>query len=141
MGSQEALSWLDTPSVHGYLLGRDVANGRDTRRAAQRYAKLVEQGKDVRLWDAALRQQIYLGDESFIRRMQSLLAPERARAAEVPRSQRRTRPDSIQGYLKSYERDEAIVKACREGGHTLSAIAREVGLSVSRVSRIIAAYE
>jgi REP element-mobilizing transposase RayT len=141
VGSQAPLSWLDTPSVHGYLLGRDVANGRDAKRATQRYEKLVDQGKDVRLWDAALRQQIYLGDESFIQRMQSLLEPERARAAEVPRKQRRTRPDSMQGYLKAYERDEAIMKACREGGHTLSAIAREVGLSVSRVSRIISAYE
>lgn len=141
VGSQVPLSWLDTPSVHGYLLGRDVANGRDAKRAAQRYEKLVEQGKDVRLWDAALRQQIYLGDDSFIQRMQSLLEPVRARAVDVPRRQRRTRPDSIQGYLKSYERDEAIVKACREGGYTLSAIAREVGLSVSRVSRIVAAYE
>lgn len=141
VGNQEPLSWLDTPSVHGYLLGRDVANGRDSQRAAQRYEKLVEQGKDVRLWDAALKQQIYLGDDSFIQRMQSLLEPDRARAAEVPRSQRRTRPDSVQTYLKAYERDEAIVKACREGGHTLSSIAREVGLSVSRVSRIVAACE
>lgn len=127
--------------MHGYLLGRDVANSRDSKRAAQRYEKLVEQGKDVRLWDDALKQQIYLGDDSFIQRMQSLLEPDRARAAEVPRSQRRTRPDSIQTYLKAYERDEAIVKACREGGHTLSSIAREVGLSVSRVSRIVAACE
>jgi len=77
VGSQAPPSWLDTPSVHGYLLGRDVANGRDAKRAAQRYEKLVEQGKDVRLWDAALRQQIYLGDDSFIQRMQSLLEPER----------------------------------------------------------------
>lgn len=141
VGNQAPPSWLDTPSVHGYLLGRDVANSRDSKRAAQRYEKLVEQGKDVRLWDDALKQQIYLGDDSFIQRMQSLLEPDRARAAEVPRSQRRTRPDSIQTYLKAYERDEAIVKACREGGHTLSSIAREVGLSVSRVSRIVAACE
>lgn len=93
------------------------------------------------MWDVALKQQIYLGEDSFIQRMQSLLEPDRAHAAEVPRSQRRTRPDSIQTYLKAYERDEAFVKACREGGHTLSSIAREVGLSVSRVSRIVAACE
>lgn len=37
VGNQAPLSWLDTPSVHGYLLGRDVANGRDSKRAAQRY--------------------------------------------------------------------------------------------------------
>jgi len=141
VGIESALPWLDTPAVHGYLLGRDVASGRDAKRAAVRYEKLVEQGKDVRLWEDALRQQIYLGDDSFIQRMQALLEPERIRAAEVPRPQRRTRPDSIQAYMKAYERNEAMVRACREGGHTLSAIAREVGLSVSRVSRIIAAYE
>lgn len=140
-GTDTAPPWLDTPAVHGYLLGRDVATGGDAMRAAVRYEKLVAQGKDVRLWDAALKQQIYLGDDSFIQRMQALLEPERIRAAEVPRPQRLTRPDSIQAYLNAYERNEAMVRACREGGHTLSAIAREVGLSVSRVSRIIAAYE
>lgn len=141
VGSQLPQPWLDTPSVHGYLLGHDVATSRDARRAALRYEKLVEQGKDVRLWDESLKQQIYLGDDAFIQRMQTLLEPERSRAAEVPRSQRRPRPDSIQTFLKAYERDEAIVRACREGGHTLSAIAREVGLSVSRVSWIVAASE
>lgn len=65
-----------------------------------------------------------------------LYKPDRACAAEVPRTQRRGRPDSIQAYLKTCERDEAIVRACREGGHSIE---REVELSVSRVSWIIAA--
>jgi putative transposase len=33
---------------------------------------------DVRLWDEALRQQIYLGDEAFVERMQKLADPQRA---------------------------------------------------------------
>jgi hypothetical protein len=119
VGSHVAQDWLDTPAVHGYLLGHDAADGSDVRTAAQRYAKLVAQGEDVRLWDDALRQQIYLGDEAFIQRMQALVEPERSRAMDVPRRQRRS-PDSIQAYLKMYERDKAIVKACREGGHSLS---------------------
>jgi hypothetical protein len=114
---------------------------RDAQRAALCYAELVEQGKDMRLWEDALKQQIYLGDDAFIRRMQALLEPERTRAVDVPRAQRCTRPDSIRTYLNTYARDEAIVRASHEGGHTLSAIAREAGLSVSRVSRIVAAYE
>ncbi len=125
--------------MHGYLLGRDVSSGRDAKRAALCYEKLVEQGKDVHLWDESLKQQIFLGDDAFIQRMQVLLAPERVHAVEVPRIQRRGKTVTIQTYLKTYARDEAIVRACREGGHTLSAIAREVGLSVSRVSRIVAA--
>jgi hypothetical protein len=95
----------------------------------------------VRLGDGALKQQTYRGDDSFIQRTQALLEHERIRVAEVPSHQRPTRPDSIQAYLTAYERNEAMVRACREGAHTLSAIVREVGLSVSRVSRIIAAYE
>lgn len=126
VGSQPQ-RWLDTPSVHGYLLGRDVATSRDAEHAALRYEKLVEQGKDVHLWDDALKQQIFLGDDAFIQRMQTLLDPERARAEAVPRG---AKLDSIQTYLKVYARDEAMVTACREGGHSLSAIAREVGLSV-----------
>ena len=141
VASQTPPLWLDTLAVHGYLLGRDVANSRDTKRAALRYTKLVEQGKDVRLWDDALKQQIFLGDDTFIERMQALLEPERARSPEVPRVQRRTRKDTIRTYLKAYDRNEAVARACREGGYTLSAIAQEVGLSVSRVSRIVAAYE
>ncbi len=37
-------------------------------------------------------------------------------------------------------RDEGIARAHREGSYSLSAIAREVGLSVPRVSRIVAAH-
>jgi putative transposase len=119
VGKRAPQTWLDTPAVHAYLLGRDATTMRDAQRAALCYADLVEQGKDVRLWEDALKQQIYLGDDAFIRRMQALLEPERTRAVDVPRAQRRTRPDSIRTYLNTYARDEAIVRACREGGHTL----------------------
>lgn len=131
--------WLDTASVHGYLLGRDVATAADARRAAQRYAKLVAQGKEVRLWDDALRQQIFLGDETFVERMQTLLEADRLVTTDIPRAQRSRRPKSLRAYLGEYGRDEAIYQAHREGGHTLSAIAGELGLSVSRVSRIVSA--
>lgn len=121
-------------ALAGYAVGAwlfagpcDVDTSRDAEHAALRYEKLVEQGKDVHLWDDALKQQIFLGDDAFIQRMQTLLDPERARAEAVPRG---AKLDSIQTYLKVYARDEAMVTACREGGHSLSAIAREVGLSV-----------
>src|SRR5206468_2675234 len=58
--------WLDTAAVHGYLLGRPAQSGADVKKAAQQYAALVAAGRGVRLWDEALAQQIYLGDERFI---------------------------------------------------------------------------
>jgi hypothetical protein len=54
--------WLDTAGLHGYLLGRRAGSAADAHRAAARYATLVAEGRDARLWDSALRQQIYLGD-------------------------------------------------------------------------------
>ena len=44
---------------------------------------------DTRLWETALRQQIYLGDEAFVERMQALAEPGRRGARELPKAQRR----------------------------------------------------
>lgn len=135
-------AWLDTRAVHGYLLGREAKGSRDAARAAERYAMLVAQGKEVQLWDEALRQQIYLGDEAFVVRMQALLSPTKKASSDVPQAQRRIPPVPISRYLKQCDsRDEGIVRAHGEGRHTLTAIAQEVGLSVSRVSRVISAWE
>jgi len=140
-GLVAGLPWLDTSAVHGYLLGYDVASGRDSALAASRYAALVAQGKDVRLWDEALKGQIYLGDESFMTRMQALLAPEQAAASDVPGIQRRPPPLSLEQFLNHHPRNEAIARAHIVGGHSMSAIAKAVGLSVSRVSRIVRGWE
>lgn len=50
------------------------------------YARLVAAAGDVRLWDAALRQQIYLGDAAFVARMQALAEPRRPAARRATRS-------------------------------------------------------
>ncbi len=132
--------WLDAEAVHGAVLGHEVTTTAERRRARRCYAALVAEGTATRLWDAALRQQIYLGDEAFVQRMQARLEPAKRNAAEIPRAQRSTRARTVAQYLKaSRSRDEGIARAHREGGHSLSAIAREIGLSVSRVSRIVAA--
>lgn len=135
------LPWLDTSAAHGYLLGYDVASVGDSALAASQYAALVAQGKDVRLWDEALKRQIYLGDESFMTRMQALLAPEQAAASDVPSIQRRPSPLSLEQFINHHPRNEAIAQAHIVGGHSMSAIAKAVGLSVSRVSRIVRGWE
>jgi putative transposase len=89
IGLTPAPPWLDIAGLHGYLLGRAPRSAADVRRAAERYAALVASGRDVRLWSDALRQQIYLGDEAFVERMQARAEPLRRRSPEVPRAQRR----------------------------------------------------
>ncbi|MDZ4138931.1 MAG: hypothetical protein U1D66_08650, partial [Erythrobacter sp.] len=57
------------------------------------------------------------------------------------RAQRTHEPNLLEWYLEHHERDEAIVRAYRDGGHTQTAIAKAAKLSVSRISRLLAARE
>jgi REP element-mobilizing transposase RayT len=133
--------WLDTVGLHGYLLGHEPRSAADVRRAASRYCALVAAGRDVRLWDQALRRQIYLGDSSFVDRMQALADPARTQATEVPRAQRRKTVSYQQCLAEGDSREQALLRAHREGGVTMTALALELGLSVSRVSRLVARAE
>lgn len=60
---------------------------------------------------------------------------------EIARAQRRPAGQPLAYYFRQAGRDQAIVGAYREGGHTQTAIAEMAGLSVSRVSRLIAKAE
>ncbi|MGH8767841.1 MAG: REP-associated tyrosine transposase [Burkholderiales bacterium] len=141
VGQEAAPEWLDTDGLHGYLLGRAVRSAADRRRAANRYADLVAAAADVRLWDSALRQQIYLGDEAFVERMQALAKPQNTADHDIPKAQRR-KVRSLAQWLGSCEtREEALYQAHTQGTLSMSAIAGELGLSVSRVSRLIARAE
>jgi DNA-directed RNA polymerase specialized sigma24 family protein len=141
VGLAPAPEWLDVDGLHGYVLGRAAQSGGDHRRAAARYAELVAAGLQVRLWDSALRQQIYLGDEAFVDRMQALADPRRSAAREVPKAQRRRARSLAQWLAQCASREEALYLAYTEGGLSMTAIAADIGLSVSRVSRLIAQVE
>ena len=131
-GQALAPMWLDSSALHRQLSPR-------SDEGPQRYAQFVAAGREVKLWEAGLNGQIYLGDDRFVRRMQT-----RARQVndrEIPKSQRRPRARPLSWYLAEHDRNAAIAMAYREGGHTQTAIANACGLSVSRVSRLIASNE
>ena len=110
---------------------------RDKNTARRRYAQFVAQGKGVSLWDGALRGQIYLGDERFVTRIRSRVKDIDI-LGEVPRAQRRVKNLTLEQYLRrSNDRNAGIVQAFRDGGYTQTVIAKELGLSVSRISRVI----
>lgn len=95
--------------------------------------------RDAPLWRTALRQQVYLGDEAFVERVQARAAAARLGAPEVPLSQR-TRPQArtLSDWLAACDaRAEALYRAHREGGLTMTAMARELGVSVARVSQLV----
>ena len=141
-GARPAPPWLDTAMLHGALLRRTRVTPAEQAQAWRQYADLVATARDAPLWASALRQQVYLGDEAFVERMQARAAPERMAAPEVPRPQRaRSRqapPQPLAAWLASCPtREEALYRAVREGGLTMTAMARELGLSVARVSQLV----
>jgi putative transposase len=141
VGQVPTPEWLDSAGLHAYLLGHPVCSVADERRATQRYVALVAAGRDVRLWDEALRQQIYLGDKAFVERMQALAVPQQEASRDVPRPQR-SKPLTLSQWLGSSEsRAQAFLCAHTQSGISMTAIAREMGLSISYVSRLIGCAE
>ena len=136
-GLRPAPDWLDVQAVWGYLLGRNVVDEDTRSQAAQAYAALVQAGQGVQLWAQGLRQQVYLGDEDFVLRMQALASNRAVSAKEVPKAQRAS-PKSLQDWLALCPtRDQALYQAHYASQISLSEIARQLGLSVSRISRIV----
>ena len=122
----------------GYLLGKAAHTDALAQKAGRAYADLVAAGKDVALWPDHLRQQMYLGDEAFVLRMQALASDRAVGDKEIPKAQRAS-PKTLQDWLNELPtRDEAIVAAHRHSHLSLSEMARALGLSVSRLSWIVA---
>lgn len=114
----------------------------DRRAAAARYAALVDEVSDAGLWQQGLRQQVFLGDETFVARMLAQASSRSLEAREVPRPQRRVpSPPKLDFAGEGIERAAAMRTAYVDGGLTMTEIARRSGLSVSRVSRLIASVE
>ncbi|MFN7570755.1 MAG: REP-associated tyrosine transposase [Betaproteobacteria bacterium] len=134
-GAADGPPWLNSGELHLRL-----APQAPQRQGPAAYARYVGAGRDAALWTEALVGQIYLGSAEFGARMQAKFG--RAVSAEVPRAQRRrpaVRP--LESFRAGADRDAGILLAYREGGYTQTAIATATGLSVSRVSRVIAALE
>ena len=156
VGQAPGAPWLDTAGLHGYLLGQDADTPALVAQAQQRYAEHVAAGRGVALWDEALNRQIYLGDHEFVQRMLDAAAPpatghgakrmdkrREQQQREVPKAQRqRQRPRTLAWWLKHCPtREEALRRAHTEGGQTMTALAQELGLTVARVSQLVAKAE
>jgi REP element-mobilizing transposase RayT len=140
-GQADTPPWLDTMGLHGYLLGREPAGRGDHRTAARRYERLVADGLGVDLWSQALTQQIYLGDDDFVSRMQALASRPRLRDRAVPKAQR-SRPRTLRQWLKACAtREEALRNAYVHSGLSMTSMAAELGLTLARVSQLIARAE
>lgn len=134
--------WLDSAGLYGYLLGRPAASAADRRRAASIYVEMVDEDAGADLWSQGLHRQVFLGDDAFVERMLAHVPASALRADGVPRAQTRSVVRSGRSDLDSNaDRGHALRAAYAEGTRTMTELAGQLGLSVSRVSRLIAKAE
>jgi putative transposase len=131
-GLETAPEWLDVDGLHSHLLQRAAITPAQHRLAGDRYARLVASEPGLQLWPGRLHGQIFLGDVDFAKRM-------RAAAVATRRAPRMSWAD----WLKRADgiREQALWLAHTEGGMAMTDLAGQIGLSVSRVSRLISAAE
>jgi REP element-mobilizing transposase RayT len=123
-------SWLETT----WLL-RQFSKQR--KRAVAKYTDFVRAGVGIpAIWEN-LSQQIYLGDERFVKRLQKKLVKD-VEMSEVPRAQRRPKAKPLEHYEQSTrQRDKGMLDAYYSGGYTMKEIAEHFGVHYSTVSRAI----
>jgi REP element-mobilizing transposase RayT len=105
--------------------------------ARKRYRQfVVDRMGTSGLWDG-LRQQIYLGDEKFVERMQKG-AKVQGDELTVPRAQRRSPPPTLASIAKKHhDRNDAIVAAYATGAFSYREIAEHFGVHLATVGRVV----
>lgn len=129
-GQVDAPEWLNTDWIIAHFSSRKVT-------ALDRYRQFVTEGKNQpSIWEQ-LRNQIYIGNEDYVEKIQKKIAKD-SDISEIPSSQRRPIAKSLEYYEQKYrERDQAMAAAYRSGGYSMKEIALHFGVHYSSVSRII----
>jgi REP element-mobilizing transposase RayT len=135
---------LDCETLHALVPGTTAGSASASPVPVQAHAAWsdwVHSSPGGPLWESGLRQQIFLGDQRFVEQMQTSAAARSAASPEIPRPQRSLQRSLADWLQRCSSREEAFRQAHVTSGMTMSAIAREAGLSVSRVSQLIARAE
>ena len=110
--------------------------GLDRGEACEHYRRFVLDGVGRGIWEG-LRQQIYLGDEAFVERMQNKAKIE-GDALTVPQAQRRPPAPPLADIAASHtDRNAAIVAAYATGAYSYREIAEHFGVHLATVGRIV----
>ena len=84
-----------------------------------------------------LKNQVYLGSEQFVERVQKMIDPDWP-LKEVPRLQRRAVAKPLSEFAARYaDRDRAMAAAYRTGAYSMQAIAARFGVGRMTVSRAV----
>ena len=131
-----------TPAPEWLELDRILAAfGERLQEAQAAYRGFVAEGKNQPSPWEELKNQIFLGSETFVEEMRRQWDDDR-RLGEVTTTQRRPVVRPLAWYFQHYDgRDQAIFEAYRSGGYSMREIGDHVGLHYSTVSRIISLAE
>lgn len=135
-----APEWLATDWTLSGLGDGQRPNKNSTQLARQAYRQFVATGRGQPSPWAALKNQIFLGDDRFVARMHAQATSGGVPvSSEVPKKQRLRRVVlALSEYQKrALSRDDAIVAAYASGGYSQKEIGEHFGLHYSRVSRIV----
>ncbi len=105
--------------------------------AIRQYKQFVADGKGQPSPWEQLKNQVYLGNEQFVKRMQAKLDLKKD-LSEIPIAQKRVAAKPLSYYIKRYkDRDRGIIEAYASGAYSMKEIGEYVGLHYSWVSRVI----
>ena len=129
-GDREAPIWL---TIHWLL----AAFGKQKGRAMEKYRNFVSEGKNQPSPWESLQNQIYLGSETYVQKIQNKIDKGKD-LSEIPKSQKRPKPKTLQQYeKKAGNRNQAIQLSYASGGYSMKEIGDYYGIHYSRISRII----
>lgn len=129
-GQAPAAPWLQTD----WILS---AFGQRKGEATERYREFVAQGRNQPGPWEQLRNQVFLGSEQFVERLQARVDTGKD-LSEVPARQRRPLPKPLAHFSATFgDRDAAIAAAYASGGYSMKEIGEHFGFHYSYISRII----
>ena len=109
--------------------------------ASLAYIAFVAEGRHKPSPWENLKQQIYLGSDDFVEKMQRNAKSGR-RSREVPKVQKQKVPASLEYFDQKYHnRNEAIARSYASGGYSMKQIGEHFKLHYSWVSRIVGDWE
>jgi hypothetical protein len=131
-GLCEAPSFLSTEFLLGMFADR-------LGPAVSAYEEFVSAGRDQPPPWESLRNQVFLGSDTFVQAMQCHIDPERSLEG-IPARQRRAPPQSLAHYAQLHtRRSRAMAEAYLSGHYTLAQIADYFGVVSATVSRAVKA--
>jgi len=133
IGARKSPNWLATDG----LLAQFAQFAPDRVEAVRRYIEFVDQGMGkASIWQG-LRSQIYLGNDAFVERMQSMCEG-LSTTVGVPKAQKRPPALPLSELSSQYtNRNEAIVAAYATGAYSYQQIADFFGLHFTTIGKIL----